>query len=66
MTQCEVPGVVGVQLDTARTQIVDAGCSVGKITRVRSQQVGIVLAQNPAAGATLPPGGRVDLTVGRR
>jgi hypothetical protein len=65
-TQCVVPGVVGMTLDAARAQIVDAGCSVGNVKRVRSKQVGIVLAQSPAPGTTLPPGGRVDLTVGRR
>jgi PASTA domain/PQQ-like domain len=65
-TQCVVPGVIGMTLDAARAQIAGAGCSVGKITRVRSQQVGIVLAQSPAPGTTLPRGGRVNLTVGRR
>ena len=65
-TQCVVPGVVGMTLEAARAQIVDAGCSVGNVKRVRSKQVGIVLAQSPAPGTTLPPGGRVDLTVGRR
>jgi outer membrane protein assembly factor BamB len=64
--QCVVPGVVGMRLSPARAEIVDAGCSVGSIRRVRSKQVGIVLAQSPAAGTTLPQGGRVDLTVGRR
>ena len=65
-TQCVVPSVVGMTLDTARTQIGDAGCSVGQITRLRSKQVGIVLAQSPAPGTTLPQGGSVDITVGRR
>jgi hypothetical protein len=63
---CAVPAVVGMRLDAARTWIAQAGCSVGTITRVRSKQVGIVLAQTPAAGTTLPQGGRVALTVGRR
>jgi outer membrane protein assembly factor BamB len=65
-TQCVVPSVVGTTIDAARAQIVDAGCSVGTIKRVRSTRVGVVLAQSPAPGAILPPGGRVDLTVGRR
>jgi outer membrane protein assembly factor BamB len=63
--RCVVPGVVGLKLDAARARIVEAGCSVGTVRRVRSKQVGIVLAQSPAAGTTLPRGGRVDLTVGR-
>ncbi len=65
-TQCLVPGVVGMKLAAARAQIVGAGCLVGTVNRVRSKQVGIVLAQSPAPGTTLPSGGRVDLTVGRR
>jgi hypothetical protein len=64
--QCTVPAVVGLGLDPARAKIADAGCTVGKITRVRSQQIGIVLAQSPAAGTKLPQGGNVDLTVGRK
>ncbi len=65
-TQCVVPGVVGMTLDSARAQIVNADCSVGTVKRVRSNQVGIVLAQSPAAGTTLPLRGPVNLTVGRR
>jgi len=64
--QCVVPGVVGAKLETAQTKIRGAGCSVGLITRVRSDQVGRVIAQSPAGGTRLPLGGRVDLTVGRR
>jgi hypothetical protein len=65
-TQCVVPGVVGMKLDAAKAQIVAASCSVGSVKRVHSNQVGIVLAQNPAPGTKLPAGGRVDLTVGRK
>ena len=64
--ECVVPGVVGMTLAAARAEIVAADCSVGKVKRVRSQQVGIVLAQSPAPGTTLPQDSRVDLTVGRR
>ena len=42
-TQCVVPGVVAMPLDAARAQIIDAGCSVGNVKRVRSQQIGIVV-----------------------
>jgi outer membrane protein assembly factor BamB len=64
--QCLVPGVVGLRLAAAKAQILSAGCSVGSITRVPSQQVRRVIAQSPGAGTKQPPGGRVDLTVGRR
>lgn len=65
-TQCVVPAVVGLTLDAARVRIAEASCTVGRIRRVRSILVGIVLAQSPAAGTTLPEGGPVDLTLGRR
>jgi putative pyrroloquinoline-quinone binding quinoprotein/PASTA domain-containing protein len=65
-TRCVVPGVVGTTLDAARAQIIGAGCSVGSVKRVRSKQIGIVLAQSPAPGTVLPQGGAVDLTVGRK
>ncbi len=66
LAKCVVPGVVGAKLETAQAKIRGAGCSVGLVTRVRSQQVGRVIAQNPQAGTRLPLGGRVDLTVGRK
>ena len=56
----------GHDAQAAQSRIVDAGCSVGPIKSVRSTRVGIVLAQSPARGTTLPLGGRVNLTVGRR
>ena len=66
-SQCVVPGVIGLPLGAARTEIVAAGCSVGTVVRVRDRQhVGIVVAQRPASGTRLPLGGRVNLTVGRR
>jgi beta-lactam-binding protein with PASTA domain len=52
-------------LEAARSRIVEAGCAVGRVRSVSSAQVGIVLAQSPAPGTTLPAGGRVALTVGR-
>jgi len=65
-SQCVVPGVVGLTLDAAQTEIVAAGCTVGRIKKVRSAQVGIVLAQSPGQGTILPQGGLVELTVGRK
>ena len=64
--QCVVPGVVGLKLAMAQAKIRAGGCSVGFITRVPSNQVGLVIAQSPQGGTRLPLGGRVDLTVGRR
>ena len=55
-TRCVVPAVVGLRLDAARARIVDRNCSVGTVKRVRSKQVGIVLAQSPAPGTTTAAG----------
>ena len=38
---------------------------IGATSEQTLEQVGIVLAQRPAPGTTLPQAGRVDLTVGR-
>ena len=65
-SQCVVPDVVGMSLNAARTQFDVADCTLGRVTRVRSRPTGIVLAQTPAPGTTLPVGGRIDLTVSRR
>jgi outer membrane protein assembly factor BamB len=65
-TQCVVPNVVGITLNAARAQIEQAHCTVGRITRVRSKPTGLVLAQSPTPGTTLPEGGSVNLTVSRR
>jgi outer membrane protein assembly factor BamB len=64
--QCVVPPVVGKLLAAARADVVAARCTVGTVTRVRSPQVGVVLAQSRAPGTTLPLNGRVNLTVGRK
>jgi hypothetical protein len=63
---CAVPRVAGRTLRSARVTIASAGCSVGKVTHVRSRRrSGIVLAQTPRPGAQLAHGGRVDLVVSR-
>ncbi|MET0831345.1 MAG: PASTA domain-containing protein, partial [Acidimicrobiia bacterium] len=64
--QCVVPTVVGLRLNAAKGQITAADCAVGTVTRVKSPMVGLVLSQTPAPGTTLPEGGLVNLTVGRR
>ena len=61
-----VPNVVGLRFNAAKGQITAADCAVGTVTRVKSPMVGLVLSQTPAPGTTLPEGGLVNLTVGRR
>jgi beta-lactam-binding protein with PASTA domain len=61
-----VPGVKGKLLRIARARINAAHCSVGAIRTARSKKKrGLVIAQHPAAGKTLPRGGRVNLVVSR-
>jgi PQQ-like domain/PASTA domain len=62
---CIVPDVVGLQFDTARDRIRDAGCTVGRTMWFRSEKPGRVYAQSPAAGTRVPLGTAVVLTVGR-
>ena len=66
LRQCVVPAVVGILFDKAQERIRDAGCTVGRMTWVRSPQPGVVVSQSPTAGTRMPLGGAVDLTVGRR
>jgi hypothetical protein len=63
--RCRVPAVRGRLLAHARARIAAAHCRVGKIKYVRSRmKKGLVLAQSPRAGESLPRGGRVNLIVG--
>jgi hypothetical protein len=64
-TECIVPDVVGLQFDTARDRIREAGCTVGRTMWFRSEKPGRVYAQSPAAGTRVPLGTVVVLTVGR-
>lgn len=62
-----VPSVVGLPLAEARARLQEAGLAVGAVRR-RSQAgtiEGVVLEQQPPAGARSPRGGRVDLIVSR-
>jgi PASTA domain len=66
VTKCHVPKVVGKTLARAKTKIRAAHCSVGRVTKVRSQKKkGTVVKQRPAAGKTLAAGSKVRLWVSR-
>lgn len=61
----QMPALVGLLLARA-WQAVDAlGLKAGPVLEQVSDQAGVVLAQDPAAGAKVPPGTVVTLTVGR-
>ena len=64
--RCHVPALKKKLLRVARIRIAAAHCSLGRIRHVRSKKKnGLVLAQSPAAGRTLPRGTRVKLVVSR-
>ncbi|MCX7994189.1 MAG: PASTA domain-containing protein [candidate division WOR-3 bacterium] len=61
----EVPRVIGRALATAKRIIEERGFVVGNVAYEVSTEfdVGIVMAQNPRAGAKLKKGSKIDLTV---
>jgi beta-lactam-binding protein with PASTA domain/tRNA A-37 threonylcarbamoyl transferase component Bud32 len=59
-----VPSVVGDTQAQAYTALAQAGLNVGSINpQPSSQTAGLVTAQNPGAGAQIPPGSNVNLQV---
>jgi membrane peptidoglycan carboxypeptidase len=60
-----VPGVVGLQIDAARTVLTRAGLNSG-LAYTKSGRPGRVAAQSPGAGAQLPGGSYITLVVSRR
>jgi beta-lactam-binding protein with PASTA domain len=59
-----VPAVVGEDLNTARTQLQNAGFTVGSPIPVTSQQkAGVVISQDPQSGTKAKDGSAVSLTV---
>ncbi len=65
--EVDVPDVVSLREDEARSQLENADLSVRR-RRVDTdvlEEDGVVLEQDPPAGGTLPPGSRVTIVVGR-
>jgi beta-lactam-binding protein with PASTA domain len=60
-----VPNVVGLTQANAQTAITGAGLAVGSVTNQSSATVptGAVISQNPAAGASVDAGAKVDFVV---
>ena len=68
-TPCVVPGkLVGKSSKVAKAAVRKASCvAVIKYKKVKSaKQAGKVVSAKPAAGAVLPAGSKVTLTIGRR
>jgi subtilisin family serine protease len=63
---CVVPRLAGLRLAAARSAIVRAGCSVGRVRRARSRvRRGRVVGQSPRAGKRVAVRARVTLTLSR-
>lgn len=64
---CVVPRLHGQKLAAAKAALAAAGCRTGTVTRRKGKRAnrGRVIAQSRRAGARLPKGTRVNLTVGR-
>ncbi len=61
---CQVPGVSGDSLRTAKRVIARSHCAVGAVFRRHARYSrGAVIQQRPVAGRTLPVGARITLTV---
>ena len=67
VASCQVPNVIGKTLRTAKVKIAGATCRLGRVRHRTSARAsrGHVLSQRPAAGTSLPNGGRVNLVVSR-
>jgi hypothetical protein len=63
---CVVPDVVGKKLKAAKRKIRAAGCKVGKVHKPKGKgrRALVVKSSNPAAGATLEAGSKVNLRLG--
>lgn len=66
---CVVPDVVGKKLKAAKRMIKAAGCKVGKVRKPKrlkgkGRRVLVVKSSNPAAGAALEVGSKVNLRLG--
>ena len=64
---CAVPRLRGLKLVSAKRLLAKRGCSVGRVSRVRSRRVarGRVVAQRPTPGLRLARGARVRLVLSR-
>jgi hypothetical protein len=64
---CTVPKLTGKQLGQAKTALRNAGCTVGKVSKVKGpkKKKGKVTGQNPKAGRLLAPGAKVGVKLAK-
>lgn len=61
--QVSVPGVVGRDVDTARSRLEGAGFTVTTVSQASDQPAGTVIDQSPAANTQVDAGSTITLTV---
>ncbi len=68
ITLVTVPKLTGIDVNTAKLEIVNAGLSVGKITTKidNTKPAGTVLNQKPKAGTKVSPDTPVDMVIAKR
>jgi IPT/TIG domain/PASTA domain len=64
---CTVPKLAGKRLGQAKASIRGAGCTVGKVSKVKgpAKKKGKVIKQNPKVGRLLAPGAKVAIKLAR-
>jgi hypothetical protein len=64
---CTVPSLAGKKLGPAKSALRGAGCTVGKVTKVKGPKKmrGKVIKQNPKAGRLLGPGAKVAIKLAK-
>ncbi|WP_404337147.1 PASTA domain-containing protein [Sphingomonas sp. MMS12-HWE2-04] len=62
----QMPGLEGLELERGEKTIEALGLILGKVTEQPSDRPGIILAQDPTAGAKVVRGSEVTLWVGRK
>jgi len=65
--RCVVPQLVGSYVSSAKAELVNANCSLGKVKRVHSTKKNrhTVVSQSRAPGRNLPPGSKVNVQIGK-
>jgi beta-lactam-binding protein with PASTA domain/tRNA A-37 threonylcarbamoyl transferase component Bud32 len=59
----EVPGVIGLDQDSASAALDEAGFLVDPVTVASSEPAGIVVDQSPGGGATAPTGATIQISI---
>jgi hypothetical protein len=65
--RCVVPQLAGYGVPSAKGELADADCRLGKVKRVHSAtwHRDKIVSQSPAPGRKLPPGSKVNVNVGK-